>query len=193
MTGFTRKQLQGIIQDGDVLAFESVGLISRLIRLRTSSHISHVGFACWSRGIQMVLESREGNGVRLFPLEVYLKRNPKLVVHVYKLQAAEYDIERHAVIESAYADLGQDYASPWQFLRSWGLITKRVADRLGIPADVDADRLFCSEYVTKHIRAGGYIGHGLDIVKPAAQTDPGDVVRMACLNRVGYVQWPLAD
>jgi hypothetical protein len=57
-----------IIQSGDLLAWSGRTFFSRLIKIFTSSNITHVGIA-WRVGMHLfVIESIEGKGVRLFPL-----------------------------------------------------------------------------------------------------------------------------
>lgn len=170
------------VRSGDVLAFYGHGLIATAIRFRTLSRCTHVGFALWFRGRLCVLEAREFKGVRLFPVGRYLSDPDLKIVH-YELLDEGYGINRSVVVDSALSHWGKRYASTWQFLRSYGLVTRRMADRLGLAPDTNPERFYCSEYVQDSLREGGYKGEGSS--RPPAETSPGDVLELPCLSRRG--------
>lgn len=168
-------------RDGDVLAFRACGFISALIRRVTCARVTHVGFLVTIRGRKCVLEAREFKGVRLVPLSIYTS-DSTCRVDWLRLKDEAYSISRWTVINEAFDHLGQRYASPWQFLRSWGLVSSTLADWLGWPADTDATRFFCSEFVLACLRRAGYAANGH--FEPA-RTAPGDIVELRCLQPMG--------
>lgn len=175
------------IKTGDVLAFRSCTLWSRLIRLRTFSRVSHVGFAIWIRGKLCVIEAVEWYAIRVWPLEHYLEDQRYQVDH-YELLDERYGIDRQLVIDTAWDLLGKRYASHWQFVRSWGLLTRRIANRLGWEIDTDPGRYHCSETVLHCLRAGGYRGDGISGEKDPSETSPGDIVELPCLHHAGAIR-----
>ena len=176
-----------LVRDGDVLAFRGTRLFSKIIKLWTRSRVSHVGVACWMHGRLTVVEALEGVGVRVFPLSRYIEQG--CWVAWYEMLQGERDridhgpLDRKAVVSFALSKWGLRYASPWQFLRSWGWLSHWAAGRRGLPADTNPDRFFCSELVLDALREGGYQGEGYD--NPAAETSPADVIELPCLRRRG--------
>lgn len=170
------------LADGDLLAVKGKSAWSRAIQLRTFSRISHVGLAIWSKDFNQwcLLEAKEKIGVRLFPLRTYLQCNPGIEVVWYELLADKYNINREDLIEWSKKQWGKKYASTFQFLRSWGSITRRIADLLNVPLDTDSNRFFCSEFIAGGLEVGGFSIH-----KDPAQTDPGDLVELPCYHAVG--------
>lgn len=173
------------IKTGDVLAFRSNSFWSRLIRLRTFSRVSHVGFAVRVCGRLCVIEAVEWYAIRVWPLSRYLE-DPKYVVEHYELLDKKFRINRELVVDAAWGLWGSRYASPLQFFRSWGLLTHWLATKLGIPVDTDKDRYHCSETILSCLIAGGYVGEGFD--KDPAETSPGDIVHLPCLQKTGVVR-----
>jgi hypothetical protein len=180
-------EARSLIRDGDVLAFRGTRLFSKIIKLWTRSRVSHVGVACWMHGRLTVVEALEGVGVRVFPLSRYIEQRCR--VDWYELLQAERDTIRHgpldrsSVVAFSLSKWGLRYASPWQFLRSWGWLSRWAAVHHGVPDDTNPDRFFCSELVLDALRSGGYRGEGYD--KPAAKTTPADVIELPCLRRRG--------
>lgn len=174
------------IQNGDVLLFRGSLLHSRIIQRWTRSVYSHVGLALWIRtdGVKrlMVIEAMEGRGVQLFPLSEYLQRGD----HVDWFAITEKSIQRDKVVAWAMARLGRDYASPWQFLRSFGFLTKRIANYLGLPTKVDHNRWFCSWFAAQALRAGGWVPPANERLPPELYT-PGDIALFPCLQRRGQL------
>ena len=172
------------IQNGDVLLFRGSLLHSRIIQRWTRSVYSHVGLALWIRtdGVKrlMVIEAMEGRGIQLFPLSEYLQKGD----HVDWFAITDESIQRDKVIAWAMTRLGRDYASPWQFLRSFGFISKRIANALGLATKVDQNRWFCSWFAAQALRAGGWIPPEADRLPPE-QSSPGDIALYSCLQRRG--------
>lgn len=171
------------IRNGDVLLFAGRSLWSRIIQQRTRSRISHCGLAVWIGDRLAVLEAHERCGVRLHPLSKHLAAGAE----VYWYAMEDPFIERPAVVRHAFAQWGQPYA-PWrQFLRSWGILTRRAARRAGLAVDVDPKRWFCSELVLGSLQAGAYCNH--DVHKRiSAETSPGDLQFLPCLQLRGRLE-----
>lgn len=165
------------IESGDLLFLRGTSIWSRAIRLRSESPFSHVGLAIRMQppfdGL-CVIESLEPYGVRLVPFSVW--ESWQAPIDVY----APVEVNREHVLDEAASHLGCRYASPLQFLRSWGLLTRRLARRFGWSADTDSRRFFCSELVATALRAGGARLHAA----PAAMT-PGDVALLSCVRHKG--------
>jgi hypothetical protein len=173
-----RNTLPMMPADGDILAFRGRGFWSALIKLRTFSRVTHVGFAYNFRGQIWVVEARELRGVRLVPLKTYAA-DCNYQIDWYPLRAREFGIDRTELISSALGNVGSRYASPWQFLRSWGWISRPVADYFGLAEDTNEGRFFCSEFVLAKLREAGYRLNGH---KLPARTNPGDVLELECLG-----------
>ena len=173
------------ILNGDILAFKGTSWISKVIRWWTSSDITHIGFAIWWEGRLFCLEAREGKGVRAYPLSTYLKEDH--VIDWYQLLSDKYKIDRNLVTSSALGDVGKSYASVWQFLRSWGMVSSTIANKLRIPEDTNTQRFFCSEFVLSKLRTAGYVAKGF--LKEPAETYPGDIVSLPCLEIQGVLEY----
>ena len=79
---------------------------------------------------------------------------------------------------------GERYASPWQFVRSFSVLTKWVCDRLKIKRDTNEKRFFCSEFVVNCL-----IAVGLDVEDDPARMSPADVIELPCLLQRGILEW----
>ena len=172
------------IKNGDILLVRGTRIYSRVIQFCTRSVYSHVGIAHWIKtdGTTRlaVCEAMEGQGVRLFPLSEYLARG----VDVDWYPITDDSINRDKVVAWAMQRWGKDYASPLQFLRSFGLVTKRIADWLRIPTRVDRDRYFCSWFSAEALKHGGWQPESIDDKPPCLMT-PGDIALFTCLGRGG--------
>ena len=173
------------IQDGDVLAFRGTAAFSRLIQWRTRARVSHVGFAVWLRQWDRlaVLEAMEPHGIRLHPLRKRIQDGEWVDWH--KLN--DRGIHRATVVESAFQHWGSRYASPWQFVRSWGLLTRWIADRMGRDSDTNPDRFFCSELVAHCLERAGYVPDDPVWTEPATMA-PADIVELPILHRMGKLE-----
>lgn len=175
------------MRDGDLVLFEGSGFWSNAIKFRTLSRVTHVGIVVWVRGHLCVLEARERRGVRVFPLARYLGV-PGLKVLWYELLADQYGIDRQKLISEALTHWGRRYASHWQFLRTWGLISRRIADLLELPDDTNAERFFCSEFVVGRLQTAGF-DHRDFYPHPTdpATWSPGAVGFLPCLQLRGLI------
>ena len=179
------KSNRGRIQDGDVLAFRGTAAFSRLIQWRTRARVSHVGFAVWLRHWDRlaVLEAMEPGGIRLHPLRQRLAAGEW--VDWYKLNDSR--VHRATVVEAAFEHWGKRYASPWQFVRSWGVLSRWLGDRLGRDSDTNPERFFCSELVAHCLQRAGY---AIDdpAWKDPARMAPADVIELPVLHRMGKLE-----
>lgn len=170
------------IETGDLLFLRGRLLHSHLIQVWTRSVYSHVGVAVWiqvgSIRRLFVVEALEGKGVRLYPLSRYISAGED--VDWFAVKEPGYDRTKAAAW--ALAQVGLKYASPWQMLRSFGLITKWVCDHLGLPTKIDSNRWFCSCYAVRLLMAGGV---QFDEDVDPSLTPPGKVALLTCLHRMG--------
>jgi len=164
-----------------VIAFETApwSLFSQLISLWTRSRYSHVGLVMKVHGRLAVIEALEGTGVRIHPLSRLVKRRK---LDWFKLDKTQ--VNRVALVGDALTHWGQRYASPWQFIRSYSFITRKILDSIGVPADTNNERFFCSEFVMHAMRQAGYQGEGPD----DARATPDDITRLPCLTRQGRLE-----
>lgn len=164
---------------GDLIFFAGRSAWSNLIRLRSLSTFSHVGMIYEYRGQNWVIESLEGKGVRLVPLSVWSDwaRRGMGRYAIFKLQAT--DEQRQMAVEFCLSRVGFEYASPRQFVRSFGWLTRKVSRWLGLPEDENAKRYFCSELIAAALKYAG-----LKIPKPPVRMTPGDVALLSYLDKV---------
>lgn len=171
------------IQNGDVLAFryDPKSFFSQLISFRTRSRISHVGICVRFYDRLCVVEALEGRGVRVFPVSTILKKGRTLV---WYQTVVPISINRFDVSEAALSHWGQKYASPWQFVRSFGLLTRWICDRLKIKRDTNDKRFFCSEFVVTCLQEAG-----IEINEDPAMMSPADVIELPCIIQRGVLEW----
>lgn len=160
----------------DIYAFEGRALFSRLIQFRTLSRISHVGLACEHDGEQYVLESLEGKGVRLVPFRVWVSWGGPITA--YRVEGVT-DEQRQIAIDVAMRRLGCEYASPKQFVRSFGMVTRALCRRLKVRRDLESQRFFCSEFVAYCLKRAGLHFKGLPV-----EMSPADVIALPGVQRV---------
>lgn len=177
--------LRSKVQNADVFAFEGRSFFSRLIQLRTHSYITHVGFAIWVKfGVESanrlcVLEAMEGAGVRLVPFSWVLKKRRKAGEPVHWLQLHD-EFDREEILGFALEEWGQPYASPIQFVNSFGLLTSWLRRKLGFPSQLDPHRWFCSQIVAKALIRGGFRPIPPNIIP--AEVSPSDVFDFSCFT-----------
>ena len=164
---------------GDLVFWSGRSIWSRLIRLRSESHFSHVGMIVERDDRTWVVESLEGKGVRLVPLSVWSDWVRQRQGHyaIYSLQAS--DVQRSEAAKFMLDRVGLEYASPRQFIRSFGWLSRKVCRWLGLPADEDATRYFCSELVAAALSSAD-----LRIPKSPAMMTPGDVALLPYLDKI---------
>jgi hypothetical protein len=179
------KEVRSRIANGDVLAFHYAkwSPFSQLISLWTRSRISHVGMVMRVNGRVAVIEALEGCGVRVYPVSKILSSGRKL-----EWYALKPGIDRREVVHEALGHWGQRYASPWQFIRSFSVVTKWLLDKWGVRNDISTKRFFCSEFVAWCLRAGGW-----GSLMPPSRMSPADICEMECLTRKGVLEWTTSD
>jgi len=173
------------MQDGDLIICRGRSPISWFIRSWTQSPFAHVGVIVWDARADLghvphVIEARLGRRVTCRPLEQVIREDGKC--DWYQLTCP--DVDRTKVAIAARQFLGWPYASWWQFLRSFSVLTAWILDRLGKADDTDPERVFCSELVMESLRVGG-MEWSYD-QEPARMT-PGDVALLPCYQRKGTV------
>lgn len=164
----------------DIVAFSGTRVWSRIIRLRSHSSYSHVGIVCEMDGDEWVIEALEGKGVRAVPLRVWFGWSGKITTFSFDPDVIG-DVDRQQIIDFAKSRIGQEYASPWQFVRSFGFITRWLCRLIGIRCDLETDRWFCSELVAAAIASLGHWHRA----EPAEMT-PADVCGLSCLRPVVF-------
>lgn len=154
----TAADLVYLLRPGDVLLYRGTSVWSALIRIKTWSDVSHCElYVGGARG--QTWASRDGQGVGTYPL-----RRDRLVA---VLRPLAWDLERARVFHRSC--LGQGY--DW-----WGLMRFFT---LGQPT---LDKQFCSEYVTRLLRAGGVEPFARDY--DADRVSPGMFLVSSELDRV---------
>lgn len=162
----------------DVIAYSGTSFWSRLIQFRSLSKISHVALVCEINDELWVIESLEGKGCRLVPLRAWAKWDGNVTAFRFKRDIVG-DVKRQEIIDYAVSKVGCEYASPTQFIRSFGFLTRRLCKAIGINADTDRDRFFCSEHASDSMRHAG-----LKIPSTPEMMTPGDVCDLDYLEKV---------
>lgn len=169
------------IQDGDVLMYRGLSLVSRIIRWTTGSPYSHAGLAVWWNGRLMVLEA-VGKGVVVTPLSANVRSYHGDVEWFASVEAITAE-ERQRLVDVAQKELGKEYAT-------WKAVLLGIRRLLGAGIDRrDAVRrerkLFCSLYV-----ASVYNAIGRDLTKGVSDsfTSPADIARSPLLRRVAALK-----
>jgi len=159
----------------DIVAYVGNRVFSRVIQWRSGSKFSHVGMVCECDGVEYVLESLEGKGVRLVPLTHWLTWPGKIVG--WKLDPNIVgDVDRQNMVDWCVARLGCEYASPKQFLRSFGYSSRWLMRLLHLRIDLEFDRFFCSEYLSQAMESVGLV-----LPKYGSEMTPGDVTKLPFL------------
>ena len=179
------------LRTGDVLLFrKSPSLFGRLIRWYSQSPYSHAGVILRIKvnghDRIAVIESLEPDGVRLFPMEVYLREEKYKGSLIDWYQIVDPTVDRERVAGYCLDQWGKRYSSAWQFFWSFGRLFQRVRKRFALPANVNPARYFCSQLVAAALEDAGY--------KPesewadATSTTPGEVALFPCLHRRGVLE-----
>lgn len=188
------------IATGDVLLFRGHPLRSvytAAIRLRTLSQYTHAGLAFWIRhnGSRTLccLESREGSGLRLVPMDGYLRECKsqwckvdwfRLLPDVDRQKVLDYGITRWTAMHR--------YPSIRKMIASFGFLVPWLRGRLGLPADIDPAAICCSEFVAHALKAGGYDPRDAWEDDPH-RTPPGVIASYTCLQRMGELVLDMKD
>lgn len=180
------------IKTGDVFLFRNArSLCSRLIRWRTQSVYSHVGVALWVKVDSLeklcIIEAVNVQGVRMFPMELYLRQCQREGCAVDWFALTDVGVNRDRVAAYCLSHWGSPYASLWQMGSSFGWVTRWLNRMLGRPMDTNPDAFFCSELVASAFRFGGYRPDGPDD-RPPVLTHPGSIALYPILQRRGTVE-----
>lgn len=180
------------INDGDLILTRGRSWLARAIHLRTASTFAHCGFAVWIKAAGLrrlcVLEAIQFHGVRMIPLSDVLRRdgsvdwcglwsnaNPPPADDLHRDHVDR--IDRDKLLAFALSHWGAPYA-PWsQFCRSWGFVVQRLADRIGLDADVAPEAFHCAEYILSALHAAGF--QTSEYTHPA-RLSPGEIARLKC-------------
>ena len=177
------------VRNGDVFFFKGTAWYSRAIRYHTQSIYSHVGIAYQLpvNGRRLcIFESCVNSGVRLYPMDVYLRdcARGKVDIDWYRLDDGQVCRDRMAELcWDAWAKT--KYASYVQLSWSFGVLSwaRRL---LGMKADLEGGK-FCSFVAAEILQGAGYKPNAHDVSDPAL-TSPGDVSRYTCLRNMGPLE-----
>jgi len=161
------------LQTGDIVLYSGTRLWSRIIRAFSKSKWSHVGIVLryGQTSEPWVVEALEGKGVRFVPFRCWLAWGGE-IGH----GRASHFVDANkmvSVAEWCETQIGKEYSSPRQFVRSFGLVWSRLRKVFGIKVDTDSNRFTCSELL-----ATACFWTGLAIPKHAAKMTPGDVAKL---------------
>lgn len=163
----------GDLKNGDLLSFSGVSLFSKAIQLWTRKPVSHVGLVCRIKdpiNRLFVMESIEGRGVRLVPIEAWFRWNGK--IQHYRLKPSA-NLIRSEIMSAAFSQCEFAYATPHQLLRSFGVVLGPLLRLFGDPADTDPTRVHCAEFVVESLK-----GAGARFEKEPAAFSPGEVTEL---------------
>lgn len=158
----------------EIAFFSGERVWSRVIRLRSQSVWSHVGIVIEHAGDRWVIEALEGKGVRLVPFRCWWVWKGQVAVATVKGLSEES--VRNAT-SFAMQVVGCEYASPWQFLRSFGFLTRWLCRVFRVRHDLEGDRFFCSELV-----AHALLKAGIALPAVPAEMSPGDIASLPGLE-----------
>lgn len=170
------------MKPGDLICFGGMGWVSKLIKWRTRSNISHVGVVAKVNDKHdrvMVMESTSLNGRKGVQMNRLSKRVEQYNGHVWWFPLSDrtresFDVQKFW--EFLWEQDGKSYDF-WQAPMSATLFWARE----------DFGKLFCSELV-----AGAYEASGILPDINASEITPDDLARMRMYRR-GYTQIRLHD
>jgi hypothetical protein len=155
---------------GDLALFSGRRLWSRLIRLRSGSEWSHVGVFVEVEGQLWIVEALEGKGVRIVRPYVWQQwRGHCAIGRVDGLDGEQ----RQEIKRFLLHRIGEEYASPRQFVRSFSWVWRRISRAWKLKTDLHAERWFCSELAAFALMLVGVPKFGVP-----AETTPGDLARL---------------
>jgi len=165
---YERKELEELLEPGDIILTHGVHLLSKVIRVITESHWNHAGLYA---GNGMVVESRKG-GVQQTSLEDFVGKD----IAVYRHKTAALST-RMRVAEFALSQEGDAYDIRGLFEIAWLLLTFRRGNARSIGT---SNAYLCSELV-----ASSYEAAGVPISDyPSDQTTPSDIDLSKRLQRL---------
>jgi len=159
------------LRTGDIVLYSGTRLWSRIIRWFSRSKWSHVGIVMLQDDdTPWIIEALEGKGVRFVPFHCWQKWGGD-IGHGRVSTAIQW--KWFFVPNWCKERVGQEYASPRQFVRSFAFGWSRLRKIFGLKVDTDSERFFCSELI-----ASALFHNGLEIPKHAAKMTPGDVAAL---------------
>ena len=163
------------VETGYVVCFEGVGFWSRIISLRTSSRVTHVGVALVNHVFNdrqvMLVEAKEGRGVRWIELGDYLGQWRR--VDVYR---PNVDQIPHEALTWLVSQSKQGYAPWWQFVWSWGLLSRWFRKRFGLKLDITPNSTMCSGLAAEFlVRCGLKLTLADGLEYEPEEITPGDI------------------
>ena len=186
------------IHPGDVIMVSGRSLFASAIKLWTGSPWTHAGLAVWlewgcNRNVLdfapiwdqlCILEAVGGQGVRLMPLGRYVIEASIRGERVNWFRLDNQGLLRSQVVNHGMRQLGKHYASPRQFLISFGRIIRPLRRLIGLgPQDLNPERFFCSELVAESLAAAGECLPEI----PAAMA-PGKLAQLSSLKDMGPLE-----
>ena len=181
------------IGTSDVLLTEGRSLFGRLIQGRTHSRFSHAGLLVWIHAERSppslaIVEALDWVGVRLYPIEKYLRDCAQRGECVHWFAVTDQALNREAAASFALSWWGNRYANWQQFAASFARWSRPLWKIIGLKdADTDPFRWHCSELVASSLLFGGYRPPDGDEAKPWRIT-PGHVALFTCLQRRGVLE-----
>lgn len=106
---------------GDIISIRTESWIGRTIRWVTSSNVNHVGMYI---GNKLMIESTLGYGVRILPVEVYLK-DSTCEVYLSRIQK-QFDVQE--VLNFAY----NFYGTRYDLFGQIGIFVKYMTKKIGL-------------------------------------------------------------
>lgn len=162
------------LQTGDIVLYSGTRLWSRIIRWFSRSKWSHVGIVLQYGKTHepWIVEALEGKGVRFVPFKCWEKWGGYIG---HGRRSDHFADANKMVLVALWCEkrVGQEYASPRQFIRSFAFGWSRLRKIFGLKVDTDSERFFCSELI-----ASALFYNGLEIPKHAAKMTPGDVANL---------------
>lgn len=162
-------QIRERIQDGDVLLFQGLSWISRLIRWVSNSPYSHAGIALWWQERLMVIQAA-GRGVEILAASTAVRRYDGQVDWWQPNEDVRARLNVKVLIHSSFDELGK----PYGVLPLAALAARmfRGKERGNPDAKGKVANYFCSQLVSRCYRRAG-----VDLVRDKADQDtsPGDL------------------
>lgn len=184
----TFDELMSRAKTGDLIFFSGRKPFSWLIRIRSWSRWSHVGIVVCPEVMADVppiephiIESLEGHGVRVVSFNVWRSWSGHVALGRITLPPQL----REQMVDYAASKRGCRYASPWQFVRSFTLLTSRVLDFFHRREDRDRSRYFCSELAAESMKSVGCL-----IQKSPPKMKPADLARNRFVTLTPAVEVP---
>ncbi|MEC2198088.1 YiiX/YebB-like N1pC/P60 family cysteine hydrolase [Bacillus subtilis] len=142
------RDLNNDLKNGDLLLCSGEYLVSKLIKQVSNSQFSHVGFIVKWKGLSLLIESVEDDGVRIVPLEHYLNNyentnkgyNGKLYIARHKQLNNDNVEKQNKIIVKGLSLLNKNYDKS-----EIAQIVARIG--LGLGKHKNNEEFICSEFV----------------------------------------------